>query len=387
MSIKCPICDSSDKNKIELLSKNLKVLGNAFPSSDTTIVSCSQCGAVYIDTEANQSHFSSYYNSGYSKTISYVETFGKDVANEYFTNIYNSFKEYINKDSNILDMGAGRGEFSQFLQTLGYDNIIAVEPSKDNYEHMVKNHLFTFLADSFTINQKTSLKFDLIILSHTLERILNFKDALLNLKKLLNPNGIIYIEVPDSQKYDKVNFPSYFFFTFEHIIHFTKSDFENVAKSYGFKLLQTNNYLKCNSYFVINGIFQNGGNVGKLIYTDETKKAIERYLQYSKDKLIPVIKHLEKSQEELILWGIGASTAQLLNDTFDNCNVIQLIDNNSSRQGIEFIISDKKMTVEAPSSVNSTDATIVVLPIMYKKSIIEQIQVLGFKNKIITLNL
>lgn len=386
MLLKCPICDSLEKSEISLLSNNMKVLGDTFPSSATTLVSCSQCGAVYIDTEANQSHFSNYYNSGYSKTISYVETFGKDVANKYFTNIYNSFKEYINKNSKILDMGAGRGEFSQFLQTLGYDNIIAVEPSKDNYEHMVKNHLNSFFADSFSINQKTNMKFDLIVLSHTLEHILDFKDALLNLKKLLNPNGIIYIEVPNSQKYDKVDFPSYFFFTFEHIIHFTKSDFENLAKSYGFKLLQTNDYLKCNSYFVINGIFQNGGNVGKLIYTNETKKAIERYLQYSKEKLMPVIKELENSQVELILWGIGASTAQLLNDTFDKCNVIQLIDNNPSRQGIEFIISDKKMIIEPPSNLINNNATIVVLPIMYKKSIIEQIQMLGFKNKIKTLN-
>lgn len=385
MSIKCPICNSSDKSEISLLSNNLKVLGDTFPSSATTLVSCSQCGAVFIDTEANQSHFSSYYNSGYSKTISYRETFGKEVADEYFTNIYNSFKEYINKDSNILDMGAGRGEFSQFLQTLGYTNIIAVEPSKNNYEHMVANHLESLFADTFTIDQKTSLKFDLIVLSHTLERIVDFKDALVNLKTLLNPDGIIYIEVPDSQKYDKVDFPSYFFLNFEHIIHFTKSDFENVAKNYGLKLLQTNDYLKCNSYFVINGIFQNGGGIEKLTYTDETKTAVERYLQYSKEKLIPVIKQLEDSQEELILWGIGASTAQLLNDTFDKCNAIQLIDNNPSRQGIEFIVSNKKMTVEAPSSVNSMDATIVVLPIMYKKSIIEQIQALGFKNKIMTL--
>lgn len=385
MSIKCPICDSSKKSEISLLSNNLKVLGDTFPSSATTLVSCSQCGAVFIDTEANQSHFSSYYNSGYSKTISYIDTFNKDVADEYFTNIHNSFKEYINKDSHILDMGAGRGEFSQFLQTLGYTNIIAVEPSKDNYEYMRANHLESLLADTFTIDQKTSLKFDLIILSHTLEHILDFKNALVNLKKLLSPNGIIYIEVPDSEKYDQVNFPSYFFFTFEHIIHFTKSDFENLAKNYGFKLLQTDDYLKCDSYYVINGIFQNGGDIEKPLYSDETKKAVERYLNYSKEKLIPVIKQLEDSQEELILWGIGASTAQLLNGTFDHCKVMQLIDNNPSRQGIEFIIADKKMTVEAPSSLHRMHATIVVLPIMYKKAIIEQIQALGFKNKIITL--
>jgi 2-polyprenyl-3-methyl-5-hydroxy-6-metoxy-1,4-benzoquinol methylase len=385
MSIKCPICDSSDKNKISLLSNNLKVLGDTFPSSATTLVSCSQCGAIYVDTEANQSHFSHYYDSGYSKTISYIETFGKDVTEEYFTNIHDSFKEYITKDSYILDMGAGRGEFSQFLQTLGYNHVIAAEPSKDNYDHMRANHLESLLADTFTIDQKTSLKFDLIILSHTLEHILDFKDALSNLIKLLNDNGIIYIEVPDSEKYDKVDFPSYFFFTFEHIIHFTKSDFENLSKSYGLKLLQMNDYLKCNSYFVINGIFQNGGDIKKTLHSDETKKAVETYLNYSKDKLIPIIKQLEDSQENLILWGIGASTTQLLNDTFDHCNVIQLIDNNPSRQGIEFIIADKKMTIEAPSDVTSMEATIVVLPIMYKKSIIEQIQALGFKNKIITL--
>ena len=383
MSINCPICFFDKNEKITLLSNNMKVMGDTFPSAPASIVSCKRCGAVYIDTKAQQSHYSNYYNSGYSKTISYIEVFGEKTTKEYFNNIYNSFCEYITKDSKILDVGAGRGEFSKYLKDLGYKNIIAMEPSLDNYEHIIDNGIECMYSDIF--NMKVSEKFDLIILSHTLEHILDFKIALKKLKLFLKEDGIIYIEVPDSEKYTKVNFPSYFFFTFEHIIHFTQKDFKNLANSYGFELLKNNEYLKCNSYFVMNGIFKNNGKLSGTIYNNDTKTAIKDYLEYSKKKLLPVIKGLEESKEKLILWGIGASTAQLLNETFNNCNVIQLIDNNSSRQGIEFIISNKKFIIESPDDVCDVEATIIILPIMYKKSIIEQIKSLGFKNKIMTL--
>ncbi|MCT7539713.1 class I SAM-dependent methyltransferase [Aliarcobacter cryaerophilus] len=385
MNVKCPICSGEHKKVMTLLSTNLKVMGSSFPNTKSYIVSCDDCGTVYIDTDATQEDFNNYYNSGFSKTISYYEAFGEKITNDYFNNIYQGIKGYITFESQILDMGAGHGEFSKYLLDLGYKNILAIDPSEKNCED-IKNYGLNYIQNDSFINDDTlKEKFDLIIFSHALEHILDFQHSVENIKSMLKKDGIFYLEVPDSKKYCNVNFPSFFFFTYEHLIHFTQETFVNFAKSYGLDLVQSNTFLKCESYYVINGIFKKNGKSEPIQYTDETKNAVERYLKYSKEKLIPVIKQLEDSQEELILWGVGASTAQLLNDTFDKCNVIQLIDNNPSRQGIEFNISNKKLKIKSPSDVSKEESSIVVLPIMYKKSIIKQIQSLGFKNKIITL--
>ena len=202
---------------------------------------------------------------------------------------------------------------------------------------------------------------------------------------MLSENGIIYIEVPDSTKYCDVNFPPYFFCTYEHVLHLTKASFSNLAKAYSMALLESNSYLKCNSYYVINGIFKNNELSSDVIYTQETKTAVENYLQFSKEKLFPIVQQLENSQEDLILWGIGASTAQLLNITFDNCSIVALVDSNPARQGITYKIGNNQYTIQSPNKVLEQSATIVVLPVMYKKAIIEQIKKLGFKNKVISL--
>ncbi|MCT7489215.1 class I SAM-dependent methyltransferase [Aliarcobacter cryaerophilus] len=385
MNVKCPICSGEHKKVMTLLSTNLKVMGSSFPNTKSYIVSCDYCGTVYIDTDATQEDFNNYYNSGFSKTISYYEAFGEKITNDYFNNIYQGIKGYITPESQILDMGAGHGEFSKYLLDLGYKNILAIDPSEKNCED-IKNYGLNYIQNDSFINDDTlKEKFDLIIFSHALEHILDFQHSVENIKSMLKKDAIVYIELPDSKKYCNVNFPSFFFFTYEHLIHFTQETFVNFAKSYGLDLVQSNTFLKCESYYVINGIFKNNGKSEPIQYTDETINAILHYLEFSKDKLKPVIDRLEKSQEKLILWGIGASTAQLLNETFDKCNVVALIDSNPSRQSIEFTIGNKDLIVKDPISLTDLEATIVVLPIMYKNAIISQIQSMGFTNKIITL--
>jgi len=386
MSLNCPICHSDKKNHLTKLSNNMKIMGDTFPVSQSTIVNCVDCGCVYIDMDTNQSHFSYYYNSGYSKTISYYDAFGKVVTDEYFTHIYASIERYMTKESQILDMGAGHGEFSRFLVEHGYKNILAIEPSEINCQGILKKSIAYLNDDSFSTDVSLVGKFDVVILSHVLERFVDFEKALKNIKSMLKENGILYIEMPDSKKYCDVDSMPYFFLNYEHIMHATSETFENLSRSYGLELLASKSYLKCGSYYVINGVFKNNGQYSDIMYTDETKHAIERYVHDSKEKLAPAVTKLEISGEKLILWGIGASTAQLLNETFDKCHVMALIDSNTARQGIEYNIAGKLFKIQSPNDLITENATIVVLPVMYKNSIINQIKLLGYTNKIITLS-
>ena len=88
----------------------------------------------------------------------------------------------------------------------------------------------------------------------------------------------------------------------------------------------------------------------------------------------------------MILWGIGASTALLLNETFDKCNVIQLIDRNPARQNLSYRMGGGNfLSIQDPSDITETDATIVIMPYWYHDSIQKQILEMGFKNKITSL--
>lgn len=383
---RCPLCNSCSKNALSEICGNLKIMGNHFPSTASNNAVCADCGTVYVDTTACQADFDRYYES-MAKTIGYADAFGEAVTTEYFENIHTAVAPYINAESRILDLGCGVGEFSEFMAGRGYKNITAVDVSETNITAAQKAGVNAVIgnatAPSGFLNASVQ-KFDLIVFSHTVEHILDMRQAMQNVKEMLADNGVLFIEVPDASKYSTVDMPPYFFFTYEHLMHFTAGTMKNFSGAFGLTLIQAKTYLKCARYYVMYGIFRAGSGMPILRET-QTATAIQEYEAMCRENLKPIINKLEQSNEKLILWGIGASTAQLLNENFDKCDVVKLVDSNPSRQGIEFKIGGRSLKIEAPDTVADTTATIVVMPVMYRESIVRQIRGAGLTNKIAVL--
>lgn len=385
MSRYCPICKSVKKEFVSKLCANMAVMGEEFPAIESSNVVCKDCGCVYVDIEAKQALFTNYYNSQASIGIEYYKLFGVRQTKDYYRHIYESIKEYINFESNILDCGCGMGDFCVYLKDLGYKNVLGTDPSSRSIDNAKEKGVECIVADAFSKNQSFSEKFDLIIFSHVVEHILDSDIAIENIKTMLKPGGVIYMEVPDAKKYCDVKCTPYFFFTYEHLTHYTMNSFENMAGAFGLELLNSEVYLKCESYYVAYGIFKKGGQYKPVKYYPDTLKAIKRYIEFCSEDLKEFIAPLAYSQEPLALWGIGASTAQLLSGTFDNCKVVNLIDNNPKRQGLKFLISNMELFTQPPSTLEDHSVTIVILSAMYKESIIKQIRSLGFQNKVVAL--
>ncbi len=160
------------------------------------------------------------------------------------------------------------------------------------------------------------------------------------------------------------------------------NDLENLSVIFGLKILDSGNYYKkVSSYPSIYAVLRKGTYRDSHL-SNETSASVERYIAKSKYCLDTFLKPLRESQEPLILWGIGASTAILI-EAFEGCNVKQLIDRNPNRQGIAFSINGKEFRIESPEV--SSSGTIVILSIPYHESIERQIKEMGLKNKVVSL--
>ena len=383
---RCPVCDSNDKTVLSEICGNLKIMGSHFPDTASHNAVCSKCGTVYVDTMACQADFDRYYES-MAKTIRYAEEFGEAVTTEYFENILGAVEPYIDAESRILDLGSGVGEFSEFMVRQGYKNVTAVDVSAANISAAQQagvNAIIGNIAAAGGFLNASAQKFDLIVFSHTIEHILEICQAMENVKSLLADNGILFIEVPDASRYSDVDMPAYFFFTYEHLIHFTTDTLKNLSGAFGLTLIQAKSYLKCARYHVLYGIFRLGGKT-PIVGETQTETAVREYETVCRANLKPFIGKLEHDQEKLVLWGVGASTAQLLNGNFDRCDVVKLIDSNPARQGIEFKVGNRLLKIAPPETVTDARMTIVVLPVMYRDSIVLQIREAGLTNKIVTL--
>lgn len=386
MTTKCPICKSREKEMLSKLCDNMKIMGPNFPDSTTSTVCCKKCGTVFVETEATQENFNEYYEK-YAKCISYYDAFGKEKADSYYGHIFDTIKKYITPESKILDAGCGYGDFVKFLNKKGYKNVLGIDISDSCIKKAKEKRLNVEYRNILDENKDFENKFDFVVFSHTAEHILDFNKSMEKAKSYLKNGGRIYAEFPDSKKYLDVDFVPYFFYTYEHTLHFSEKTFENISRAFNLELIDKKGYLKLESYYVMYGVYEKNENTPKNTpeFTDETRNAVEEYGKICARKLRPVIEKFEKSGEELILWGIGASTAQLLNDNFDNCNIIQLIDSNPARQGVKFNIGGKIFATEAPEKLKNKTATIVILPVMYANSIQKQIKNSGIENKTATL--
>ena len=378
----CLICGCDEKEVLTKLCSNMNIMGPFFKEKSSYVVACPKCGHVYVDIDADQEAFTEYYASEYSKSLSYFEVFGKDNAEIYYSNIVSRIKKYVDRDGKILEIGGGIGELADFMKQKGFTDITVMEPSPRCKKLCNQRGIFVIESDAMQLSQEEKGKYDFIIINHTLEHILCFDKVLENARGMLKDDGHMYIEVPDASEYKNTDFVPYWFFTYEHIFHMGLEGFENLAAAFNYAVTEKKSYLKCKSYYVMYAIFEKSNKESQIVYLPQTKEDIKAYIKMCEAKLEPVINELEKSNEAMVLWGVGTSTAQLLNGNFERCNIKKLIDSNPYRQNVIYHVAGKDMKIEDPKMITEEDGTILILPLMYDASIRKQIKEMKLKNKV-----
>jgi FlaA1/EpsC-like NDP-sugar epimerase len=222
-----------------------------------------------------------------------------------------------------------------------------------------------------------SKKFDLVILSHVLEHILDVKKSLENIKKLIANDGLTYIEVPDTSRYTEFFKTPYHFFDLEHINHFTESSLTALLCMNDFEVVTVGSkniaVSETESYPAIYGFFRLGSPIEK----------IRNYLDLSelKRSLINLDSYV-KTQEPLAIWGMGSYAKQLLANTrLLDCNVIHLIDGDEKKWGA--LIAG--IEVESPLVLENFTGDILITSALYADTITRKIKDMGLKNNILVI--
>ena len=135
----------------------------------------------------------------------------------------------------ILDIGAGTGDF---LEAFDQDNWqkFAIEPS-DKLHTILKQKQIQRLNDLSAFENDS---FEIITLWHSLEHIPNLEETLLELKRILKSNGVIFIAVPNYKSYDAKYYKSYWaaWDVPRHLWHFSRSGLKNVLSKFDFNCIK-----------------------------------------------------------------------------------------------------------------------------------------------------
>lgn len=144
------------------------------------------------------------------------------------------------QNARILDLGSSRGQFIKWcknkfpnFQFVGIESDQSIAETFGSEEHEIHVNKFENIQ---TLGKE---KFDFIFCNHTLEHVDDAGQALRFMYSYLQPNGILWIDVPNLEGIKDPQVVEEFFID-KHMYHFEQKTLENFLHQFNFEII--NNY-------------------------------------------------------------------------------------------------------------------------------------------------
>lgn len=228
----CKVCESDKYNKIGEIKGIWK--------ENKNIYQCEKCFLYFIESPSDEEIYLLYKNEYHNSIKNKIFEFSKSkMRYSRCLNQFNFIKANINCDNKkVCEIGAFDGLLLNIFknnkcEVHGYElNDRAREYAKNKYNIYLKQN---FLED----NQK----YDIIILSHVIEHFKEPKEILLKIKSMLNENGFIYIEVPNSPLKNECSYETLIkYLTTTHTVNFNIDNLKTFVENGGFKIIKYQYY-------------------------------------------------------------------------------------------------------------------------------------------------
>lgn len=143
-------------------------------------------------------------------------------------------KEHLENKKNMLEIGSGAGQTIFYFDQIGF-NVTGIEPDVRNVELINQKLKISKCLVGFVEELNIEGQFDIIWISHVFEHLVRPDLLLEKLYKILHPNGIIFIEVPNCEneiiRESSINDnPSTF--------HFSKKSLLQISKNVGYNVIR-----------------------------------------------------------------------------------------------------------------------------------------------------
>ena len=193
-----------------------------------------------LETIPKPENVSAYYQS--ENYISHT-----DASKSFTDKIYQAVKNFmllqklkwirkVSKGNNLLDIGAGTGDFLVTAKKKEW-NVAGVEPNTQARKLAQEKGIE--LKEDLT--QFKDASFDVISMWHVLEHVPDLDSQIENLARLLKPNGVAVIAVPNFKSFDAKHYRKFWaaYDVPRHLWHFSQQGITELFKKHNFKKIQT----------------------------------------------------------------------------------------------------------------------------------------------------
>jgi len=390
----CPVCGCRDGEvltRVELTPVEAERLPSAFD-----VCLCTECLFCFDDLNVTQTDFDAYYASSgkYAQSNTGGSGGSANVDLKRWANVLYALGPWISQTSRIVDVGCGKGGLLAALRAQGFHHVAGIEPSDGCREHLATQGFTAYRSVSECLRDEQP--FDCVVCSQVLEHVFALDAFLADLGRLLAPDGVLYIEVPDAAGYAGLFHAPFYYFDREHINHFTRISLSNLVAS---KLAALPVFCEAHSAFAVEGfetpnvfsVFRRGAEHAKVMPDDEGASKIKLYVRKSQNEdrypqLQPSINASQSHAVPVLLWGYGAHLRRLLQKgVFQGLNVQGVIDRNKGGKG-DRVMGVPILSPDAIANPAFQDATVVITTVLYAGQIEHALRSRSFEGRIVRLS-
>lgn len=346
----CCCCNAKTLSYIDTIK--LYMVNDIKLGSNIEIFYCEECNFYFSDSNNSQEDYNNYYKefNNYKKGTIYSD---KDER----CAIY--LKKELNEQNNInsiIDYGSGNGKLKDLLS--------------DCYN-----------VEEYDIGmEKVNKKYDCLILSHVLEHIYDISNFIDEISTNIKDNGLLYIEVPNAEYYDKItDICPLQEINIEHINFFSKHSLN--------KLLMKHNYcpislkddffiIKQSKYYVIRGLFKKNC----------TNDSFKNYLETGYKKILDYNFVALQKYKKIYVYGCGQFLFKIFKNITSNTNIINIIDDNpcytsKNLDNIEIIDYEKYKEISNENDI------VLLTSIIHDNTLKDKIQKINPNITVITIDI
>lgn len=382
----CPICAGGERARLYTQDFHNDAVS---PMRSYDVVACRRCGFVYADGIPPQALFDEYYAT--MSKYEYQERNGavSEDQRAYFAKAADFIASHLaDRGTRILDVGCSTGGLLAALQARGYGNLRGLDPSPACAAAVRSLHGIEAVAGAIA-DLDAGERYGLVVLSATLEHVVDFDGSLRRLRALLDEGGLLFIEVPDAERFaDFISAPFQQFST-EHVNYFSRASLANLLAGHGFRalaMLQGENTLHLTTDPDIFALAARTGAAAPPLVRDEVSEPRVREYVARCAEIDREVRRLLRERlggaGKVIVWGAGTHTQRLLGSGLDPARVLYFVDSNRRYHGKR--LGD--VEIRPPSAICEPEVPILISSHGYQDEIVRQIRDdLHLPNPIVTL--
>lgn len=241
-SIACPICHTVNTKIFLRVPDRFEITkGERF-----ALLKCRKCTLIYLNPRPVEQTSSIFYDHE-----EYTPFVSAQHSNSGFDKLYQSARGYNNKwkrkkierempeKGRLLDVGCGTGEFIEEMARAGWQ-VRGLERDPKAAAFAVEKLKLNVVCGTLENMPAAAESFDVVTMWHVLEHLYHPHKALIQIRDILKPDGLLVIAVPNANSLDalfyKQNWVAYD--APRHLQHFNLKSLRSLCEMHNFTLVR-----------------------------------------------------------------------------------------------------------------------------------------------------